>query len=194
MANWLGMSLSRVRSRRIEGDGPEARTSSSAGLPIRHSPFLSLRGCCLQGAGRRPGGMLVGLVQKARQRTFDAMIRKARAGHVTGGRVFGYDNVEVLWTTGKRSHVERRINESGAAIVRRIFELCAEGVGKARIARLLNEVGAPTPRSQQRGPQGWVTSPRRVPSPSRCGRRNTSASMKAGRRICAAPTGCGGAP
>jgi hypothetical protein len=40
------------------------------------------------------------------------MIRKARAGHVTGGRVFGYDNVEVLWTTGKRSHVERRINEN----------------------------------------------------------------------------------
>ena len=30
--------------------------------------------------------------EKARQRTYDAMIRKARAGHVTGGRVFGYDN------------------------------------------------------------------------------------------------------
>ena len=34
--------------------------------------------------------------EKARQRTYDAMLRKARAGHVTGGRVFGYDNVEVL--------------------------------------------------------------------------------------------------
>ena len=31
--------------------------------------------------------------EKARQRTYDAMLRKARAGHVTGGRVFGYDNV-----------------------------------------------------------------------------------------------------
>jgi len=30
--------------------------------------------------------------EKARQRTYDAMPRKARAGHVTGGRVFGYDN------------------------------------------------------------------------------------------------------
>jgi DNA invertase Pin-like site-specific DNA recombinase len=29
--------------------------------------------------------------EKARQRTYDAMQRKARAGHVTGGRVFGYD-------------------------------------------------------------------------------------------------------
>ncbi len=28
--------------------------------------------------------------EKARQRTYDAMSRKARAGHVTGGRVFGY--------------------------------------------------------------------------------------------------------
>src|SRR5262249_14927820 len=33
--------------------------------------------------------------EKARQRTYDAMIPKGRAGHVTGGRVFGYDNVDV---------------------------------------------------------------------------------------------------
>ena len=31
--------------------------------------------------------------EKARQRTYDAMRRKALAGQVTGGRVFGYDNV-----------------------------------------------------------------------------------------------------
>ena len=31
--------------------------------------------------------------EKARQRTHDAMRRKALAGQVTGGRVFGYDNV-----------------------------------------------------------------------------------------------------
>ena len=31
--------------------------------------------------------------EKARQRTYDAMRQKAAAGHVTGGRVFGYDNV-----------------------------------------------------------------------------------------------------
>ena len=46
--------------------------------------------------------------EKARQRTYDAMLRKARAGHVTGGRVFGYDNVEVAAAqTAQRSHVER---------------------------------------------------------------------------------------
>ena len=31
--------------------------------------------------------------ERARQRTYDAMVQKARAGHVTGGVVFGYDNV-----------------------------------------------------------------------------------------------------
>ena len=44
--------------------------------------------------------------EKARQRVADAMIRKARAGYSCGGRVFGYDNVEVLNSNGKRSHVE----------------------------------------------------------------------------------------
>ena len=29
--------------------------------------------------------------EKARQRTYDALARKARVGHVTGGRVFGYE-------------------------------------------------------------------------------------------------------
>ena len=41
--------------------------------------------------------------EKARQRAYDAMLRKARAGHVTGGRVFGYDNVDVHDAQGRRS-------------------------------------------------------------------------------------------
>src|ERR1700676_3746104 len=53
--------------------------------------------------------------EKARQRTYDAMQRKARAGHVTGGRVFGSDNVEIRGGDSRRSHVERRINEPEAA-------------------------------------------------------------------------------
>jgi hypothetical protein len=83
------------------------------------------------------------------------MSRKARAGHVTGGRVFGYDNVEVLDAAGKRSHVERRINEAEAAVVRRIFELCAAGTGYARMSKLLNAEHAPAPRPQQQRPAGW---------------------------------------
>src|SRR4029434_1876809 len=34
--------------------------------------------------------------EKARQRTHDALLRKARAGHVAGGAVYGYRNVPVL--------------------------------------------------------------------------------------------------
>jgi site-specific DNA recombinase len=96
--------------------------------------------------------------EKARQRTYDAMQRKARAGHVTGGRVFGYDNVEILDAAGQRSHVERCINADEALIVRRIFELCAAGAGLTRITKTLNEDGVPAPRPQRGRPCGWAHS------------------------------------
>jgi site-specific DNA recombinase len=96
--------------------------------------------------------------EKARQRTYDAMQRKARAGHVTGGRAFGYDNVEVRAAAGQRSHVERRINDAEAAIVRRIFTLCANGDGVTSIAKTLNAEAVPTPRAQRGRPAGWVSS------------------------------------
>ena len=86
------------------------------------------------------------------------MISQARAGHVTGGRVFGYDNVPVVGASGVRSHVERRINETEAAVVRRIFALAATGLGQARIARQLNAEGAVSPRAQQQRPHAWATS------------------------------------
>jgi site-specific DNA recombinase len=76
--------------------------------------------------------------EKARQRTYDAMQRKARAGHVTGGACFGYTNIEVLDAAGQRSHVERRINADEAEIVRRIFEMCVGGAGLTRITKTLN--------------------------------------------------------
>src|SRR5499427_170530 len=67
--------------------------------------------------------------EKARQRTYDALSRKARAGHVTGGVLFGYRNVEILGAHGKRSHVERVIDDGEASVVREIFERCADGAG-----------------------------------------------------------------
>ena len=81
--------------------------------------------------------------EKARQRTYDAMVRKAQALHVTGGKVFGYDNVDVPspeatargYASSARSTIEQ------AAIVRRIFELYASGVGMVKIAHRLNQEG-----------------------------------------------------
>ena len=96
--------------------------------------------------------------EKARQRTYDAMLRKAKAGHVTGGRVFGFDNVEVCLADGSRSHVERRINEAEAAVVRAIFDRYAAGLGFRLIAKGLNEAGHPAPRAQQGRPAGWNAS------------------------------------
>ena len=96
--------------------------------------------------------------EKARQRTYDAMRGKARAGQVTGGAVFGYRNREVVGTNGRRSHVERRIDDTQAAVVRRIFDLCAKGHGKVAIAKRLNAEAAPSPRAQQGRPNAWAPS------------------------------------
>ena len=90
--------------------------------------------------------------QKAAQRVHDTMVRKAQAGHVTGGRCFGYDNLRI------DGHVERRINEREADVVRRIFELCASGHGYTKIAKTLNAESAPCPRPQQGRPAGWAPS------------------------------------
>jgi DNA invertase Pin-like site-specific DNA recombinase len=72
--------------------------------------------------------------EKARQRTYDAMLRKAKALHVTGGKVYGYDNVEILGPNGTRASVTRRINPEQAAVVRRLFELYANGLGPLKRA------------------------------------------------------------
>jgi hypothetical protein len=97
--------------------------------------------------------------EKARQRVTDAMVRKARAGYVTGGRCFGYTNVEIRTADGRRSHVEREIEEGAATIVREIFARCAAGQGVKQIARALNARGVPTSQPR-RGAclRGWAPS------------------------------------
>jgi site-specific DNA recombinase len=82
--------------------------------------------------------------EKARQRTRDAMQRKASRGHVAGGKVYGYRNVRVA------DHVERVIVPDEAAILRRIFEEVAQGRGYARIAKSLNADAIPGPAFPRR--------------------------------------------
>jgi site-specific DNA recombinase len=89
--------------------------------------------------------------ERARQRTYDAMLRKAKALHVTGGRVYGYDNVETASIEGKRSHVVRRINPAQAEVVRRIFQLYADGLGLTKVAKKLNVERVLPPRQDARG-------------------------------------------
>jgi site-specific DNA recombinase len=92
--------------------------------------------------------------EKARQRTYDAMLRKAKALQVTGGKVYGYDNVEVLGAEGVRQSVTRQVNHEQAAIVRHIFELYTAGAGMLTIAHRLNEEGVKPPRGRGWAPSG----------------------------------------
>lgn len=100
--------------------------------------------------------------ERSRQRTYDALARKAKAGYVTGGRCFGYSNHEVTVAgpdgTSRRSHVERQVNEAEARVVRRIFELSAGGAGLVAIAKQLNLEGALAPVPQRGRPQTWAPS------------------------------------
>jgi site-specific DNA recombinase len=94
--------------------------------------------------------------EKSRQRTYDAMVRKARALHVTGGKVYGYDNVDVPSPedNGTRLRVVRQINEEQAATIRHVFELYASGIGMTTIAHRLNQEGVKPPRGRGWAPSG----------------------------------------
>jgi site-specific DNA recombinase len=70
-------------------------------------------------------------------------------GHHAGGRCFGYRN-EVT-ATG----VHLRIDEREAAVVRRIFEMCANGASIKRIARTLNNEHVPPPRPRPGRIASW---------------------------------------
>ena len=102
---------------------------------------------------------------QARHRTHQALLLKARQRHVTGGRVFGYGNRDVYPADAdptarpKRLYVERVVLEPEAAVVRRIFELSANGLGLRAIAHRLNDEGAPAPLPRRPGrPRGWAPS------------------------------------
>jgi len=77
--------------------------------------------------------------EQARERTRDALRRKAERGHVAGGLVYGYRNVR------GDGHVLRELVAAEADVVRRIFLEVAQGRGFLRIAQGLNLDGIPCP-------------------------------------------------
>ena len=87
----------------------------------------------------------------------------ARDGRVTGGRVYGYRNVDVfvgLDAHGRpaKSHVDREIVEEQAEVVSRIFELFSSGLGLKVIARMLRQEGYAPPKA-------FVAKSDKIPSP-----------------------------
>lgn len=95
--------------------------------------------------------------EKIAGRTREHLETKARKGFVTGGKCYGYDNLSIE-QGGKRDHVEHRINEAQAAIVREVFEAKAAGDGYKRIAKRLNSRGVPSPSAGKRGTGSWSPS------------------------------------
>ena len=57
-----------------------------------------------------------------------------------------------------KGHVERRVNDREATIVRDIYQRFADGEGARSIAGRLNRTGVPSPRAQQGRPSGWSAS------------------------------------
>jgi len=96
--------------------------------------------------------------EKASQRVHDALLRKARAGHVATGAKFGYENIPTVDASGRHSHVERRINKDAATVIVRIFSLSRDGHGYKAIAKILNAEGALSPQSQGGRPRNWAAS------------------------------------
>jgi site-specific DNA recombinase len=88
--------------------------------------------------------------ERSSQLVHEAHTRKHKAGHVVGGRCFGYRNEHVggLDAHGNflKSHTRRVIDPIEAAVVRRIFELYDGGEGLKRIAKLLTSEGAAHPK------------------------------------------------
>jgi DNA invertase Pin-like site-specific DNA recombinase/ribosomal protein L34E len=95
--------------------------------------------------------------EKISQRTHEHLKTKARRGLNVGGRVHGYDNLEVK-DGDRRVRVEYRINPAQADLVREVFRRYAEGDGLRTIAKDLNARRVAAPRAGLRGTGSWAPS------------------------------------
>ena len=92
-----------------------------------------------------------------------ALHDKASRGLVASGRCYGYTNLRIA-----KGHVERRVNDAEAPVVRRIYSEFASGRPVFQITTGLNDDGVPPPRppkaqpedaeppKRRRGGPGWV--------------------------------------
>jgi len=92
------------------------------------------------------------------RRNHEGATSKHSRGHVVGGRVFGYRNVDIASGTDEhgrplRSYVDREVVPEQAAVVVRIFEMYASGMGLKAMAKRLTEEGVkgPTPFARKDG-------------------------------------------
>ena len=93
--------------------------------------------------------------EKCRQRTHDAMRRKAERKEVIGCPVYGYDAVPAEASgNGGQPRMIRQINAVESQVILRLFEQYATGTcGFVALAKQLNEEGVPPPRGHS---MGWA--------------------------------------
>lgn len=77
----------------------------------------------------------------------------ALRGLHTGGNCYGYRNVRI------KEGVKLEVNESQAAVIRRIFEMATSGQSLEKIARILNSenISPPRPRANKHNPKWCPT-------------------------------------
>ncbi len=80
------------------------------------------------------------------QKTHRGLEGRVRKGKSAGGITYGYDVVRDMGADGFITTGERRINESQAQIVQRIFQDYSNGLSPRNIAAHLNDEGIPGPR------------------------------------------------
>jgi site-specific DNA recombinase len=90
-------------------------------------------------------------VKELAKKTHRGLESCALRGLHTGGRCFGYSTVAVGEGPSKRLV----INETEAAVVRKIFEMFAVGLSLKKIAKYLNAKCVPSPRSRSSNQGTW---------------------------------------
>ena len=102
-----------------------------------------------------------------RQKTHEKMLQLAHQGRVTGGKVFGYDNVR-----NPGGFTERTINPAQADIIRAIADAYLKGSGLKAIAHDLNARRVASPRGARSTLGMGSRHGPRCPSPSALPRRH----------------------
>jgi site-specific DNA recombinase len=93
-------------------------------------------------------------VKELAKKTHRGLESCAINGLHTGGRCYGYTAVAV----GDRESKRLVINDSEAAVVRRIFEMFASGISLKKIAKTLNSECVQPPRSKSKNRGTWCPS------------------------------------
>ena len=93
------------------------------------------------------GGTLSAMfLEQLAEKTRRGQIGRVEAGRIPGGLSYGYRAIRAFAANGEVERGLREVDEGEAAVVRRIFELYADGESPLAIAKILNAEGISSPR------------------------------------------------